>query len=450
LEQQQIGDQEILLAIKNLGNVSRYDRAFKKLYVILKERHGEPLRAKIVEVATAILLLSEISVADARNAYSAICLLPGFEHVKFSPLLKNLKKVWNHSTQKYATFWDPQPILKQMQSVTPLDMMSVEALRGRLIILFRLLALHRGVDLARTQRTLSMVDNKVFIFLRRKGWVSPKWEQILKFDEIPSLSPFHVMKAYVEKTAKFAPPGGPLLWSLDGKKPLTSNTVNSLTKHFLKKFGVPVDHWKAHSTRGAGVFMYKSLGFSSEEVCEIGQWKNAHAFQAHYLRLGAVEKTKNVLQKIVHKVSPQDCAEPEWLHTPGKNDQGGSNHEGGAQEGGEPNPTRPKRKFSESPPRARKRAPWKAGARTPRGGGHFKPPAGSTLTPKGEGHFDPPGGGTFTPEGGGPFTPKGRPSTFALGAARKFHFKPVSETSSPTPAPNDAVRGPRARTPKNT
>jgi hypothetical protein len=34
LEQQQIGDQEILLAIKNLGNVSRYDRAFKKLYVI--------------------------------------------------------------------------------------------------------------------------------------------------------------------------------------------------------------------------------------------------------------------------------------------------------------------------------------------------------------------------------------------------------------------------------
>jgi hypothetical protein len=53
-------------------------------------------------------------------------------------------------------------------------MMSVEALRGRLILLFRLLALHRGVDLARTERTLSMADNKVFIFLRRKGVGQPK------------------------------------------------------------------------------------------------------------------------------------------------------------------------------------------------------------------------------------------------------------------------------------
>jgi hypothetical protein len=112
LEQQQIGDQEILLAIKNMGNVSRYDRAFKKLYVILKEKHGEPLKARIVEVATAILLLSEISMSDARNAYSAVCLLPGFEHVKFSPILKNFKRAWNHSTQKYAISGTPNPSFK--------------------------------------------------------------------------------------------------------------------------------------------------------------------------------------------------------------------------------------------------------------------------------------------------------------------------------------------------
>jgi hypothetical protein len=299
LEQQQIGDQEISFALKNLGNVSRYDRAFKKLYVILQEKHGEPLREKIMDVATAILLLSEISVTDARNAYSAVCLLPGFEHVKFSPLLKNLKRLWNHSIQKYATFWDPQPLLKKLRSYRPLHMMSVPDLRSRLILLFRLLALHRGVDLARTQRTLSVVQDKVFLLVQRKGWKVPKWEQLLKFDEIPSLSPFYVMSAYMQKTAHSAPPGGPLLWSLDGKKPLSSNRVNSLTKDLLKTFGVQVSHWKAHYTRGAGVFMYKALGLSSEEVCEIGQWKNSTAFQAHYLRLWAVDKTKNVLQKIV-------------------------------------------------------------------------------------------------------------------------------------------------------
>jgi hypothetical protein len=42
-----------------------------------------------------------------------------------------------------------------------------------------------------------------------------------------------------------------------------------------------------HSTRGAGVSLYKELSLSSEMVCEIGRWKNQGAFTNHYLRLGA-------------------------------------------------------------------------------------------------------------------------------------------------------------------
>jgi hypothetical protein len=185
-------------------------------------------------VATSLLELSTLSVAEARNAYSAVCLLPGFDPIRFSPLFKNLKRTWNHSVQKYATFWDPEPVLRQMITTKSLQSMTESELRGRLIMLFRLLALNRGIDLERTQRTVSVVHDSCFVLVRRKGWLTPKWEEVIKNDDFPCLSPFHVLKEYVRKTAHFAPPGGPLLWSLDHRKALTSNTINSLTKDMLK------------------------------------------------------------------------------------------------------------------------------------------------------------------------------------------------------------------------
>jgi hypothetical protein len=190
LEQQQIDNAEILLALKKLGNVSRYEKPFKKLFAILQEKHVHPLQARVVDVAAALLSLNEISVAEARNAYAAVCLLPGFEGIRFSPILKSLKRIWNHSVQKYATFWDPRPILKKLQSTQPLTDFSVPELRNRLILLFRLLALHRGIDLARTQRSLSMVDGKFFILVQRKGWRCPRWEQIMQDSDNPALSQF--------------------------------------------------------------------------------------------------------------------------------------------------------------------------------------------------------------------------------------------------------------------
>ena len=282
---------------------------------------------------------------------------PGFEALKFCQVLRRLKKRWNHSNQKYATFWDPTPVLQRLSTRRSLASMSVPELRERLIILFRVLALYRGVDLARTQRTISLVQDRCFVLLRRKGWLFPKWEQVLKFDEDKSLSPFHLMQTYVAKTARFSVPGGPLLLSLDGKKALSSDRINSLTKKILQRFGIPPS-WTAHSTRGAGVFMYKSLGLSQEEVAEIGQWKNLQAFSSHYLRINAVDrvknKLKNVLHPYVHTPSPPESAEPEWSHTPPTKDRGGSDQEGEAQEGGGPNLPRPKRKASKSPPRSKK------------------------------------------------------------------------------------------------
>ena len=140
-----------------------------------------------------------------------------------------------------------------------------------------------------------------------------------------------------------------LLSLLSPFPPLSSDRVGSLTKLLLHRLGVPVRFWGPHSTRGAGVRMYKDLGLSSEEVCELGKWKNHQAFASHYLRLGAAASAATFLNPVVHNVSPRDCAEPDQSRTPGMEDLGGSDWEGEAQDIGEP--TRPPRSSFRFAPR---------------------------------------------------------------------------------------------------
>ena len=98
--------------------------------------------------------------------------------------------------------------------------------------------------------------------------------------------------------------------------------------------------WGAHSTRGAAVGFFKHLGLTSEEVCELGQWKNVQAFTQHYLRLGAPKKAAHQIQKWVHsQVSLGTFEELERLHTPPKNEEGGCNLE--SDEKGTNEPTHP-------------------------------------------------------------------------------------------------------------
>ena len=81
--------------------------------------------------------------------------------------------------------------------------------------------------------------------------------------------------------------------------------------------------------------MYKRMGLSSEQVCEIGKWKNVTAFTSHYLRLGASHFASDKISQLVHRVSPLGVAESDLTWTPGKHDTGGSVREDEARSNGE-------------------------------------------------------------------------------------------------------------------
>ena len=126
------------------------------------------------QMAGNIVFLNQFSPAQARNAYSALLLLPGWGQLRFSPLLVSCRKIWQKSQAKYSTFWDATSVLEKLADMS-LDWDSVQEVRDRLIIIFRLLNLSRSIHLARTWRCLSQVGDQAFVRTQRKNQKRPQW-----------------------------------------------------------------------------------------------------------------------------------------------------------------------------------------------------------------------------------------------------------------------------------
>ena len=366
MEKQQIPPEVAKDFLQAKSTLLRYDSAFRLLWADLQSRNISPENASVHDVAASIVRLFSFSPAQARNAYTAMLLLPGYGSLRCHPLLSIYKRRWNSNLQKYAVFWDPSPLMKHL-SEKPLEE-DVVSVRERLLILLRVLCLHRSVDLSRILRTVSVFEGRPFILIRRKGWTLYRWEEVPQVPHCPRVCPWTVLQKYVALTS-FVKEGSPLFVSLNSPfTALNANSLGSLTKKVMQKFGIPPE-WGPHSTRGAGVQFFKNNGLTSEEVCQIGQWKDVNSFSSHYLRLNAAQRAGESVQNMVHKSSLGECAEPKLSRTPGKEtDPGGRDNVGEAQNTSEPTPppkkrerepgTSPRKKFqfahlrSRSPPSA--------------------------------------------------------------------------------------------------
>ena len=206
--------------------------------------------------------------------------------------------------------------------------------------------LYRNVDLARCFRTVIVIDNRAYVLVQRKNWTQPQFEEVVQLPSCTHMCPLFLLRRYVFLTNNVSTLSSgltPVLWSLFPPwKPLSANTIGSLTKKCLQRLGLDAKLWGPHSTRGAAVGMYKRFQFSSEEMCELGKWKNAQALQAHYLRLGVANTVQGRLANLVHTASPLESDELDLAWTPrSPGDLGGNVRESEAQDNGEPTPPRP-------------------------------------------------------------------------------------------------------------
>ena len=163
-------------------------------------------------VASWILRFEKQQPFQARSAYSAFLLIPGWEQLRFCTAIRQAKKFWETSGEKYADFWEAEKVLHKLAN-NPCDWNCVRSVRDRAILCLRLFHLCRSFDLERAQRSHIKLGSQVYWKLQRKKQRSPKWQALMKM-ESPLLSPVHLLHRYVQLTAVQGHPEGPVFLSL--------------------------------------------------------------------------------------------------------------------------------------------------------------------------------------------------------------------------------------------
>ena len=336
LQRKQVTPEAATAFLKSKKCLPRYDKAFKLFWAYATIKGACATSSTLTTIAGLLLEFDKILPQHSKQAYAALLLIPDLEQLTFQPLLRSIKRSWNTSQVRYAAFYDAALPLERL-GTQPLNWSSSEDLRTRLILVLRFLMLCRSIDLERLYRAISFVGETPYVLIRRKGQLQAQWEALVQVDVAPHLCPWKLLQAYVALTHNCVSQGSEVF--ITTKPPyraLKANSIGSLTRNALQKLGVNTQLWKPHSTRGAGVTMFKRLGFTSEEVCEIGKWKNVGAFTSHYLRLGAAQKVGLAINSLVHRVSPFRSAEPDLPRTAGTKDPAGRGKESEAQDNGEP------------------------------------------------------------------------------------------------------------------
>jgi len=195
-----------------INSWKRYQSSFEHLWRILTAQRKKFDEISNQDLAAAIIQIHQYSPSQARNAYSAALLVPGFQSLRFEPLLQPFKRLWNVSIEKYASFWSATNLLQKLAATPLAPEPTLPVLRDRLILCCKLLLLHRSIDLSRVLRTTSMVEDTPFLMIKRKGWQQHKWEKILALPTMPHISPWHLIVQYVRKTSYMAKPGYPYFW----------------------------------------------------------------------------------------------------------------------------------------------------------------------------------------------------------------------------------------------
>jgi hypothetical protein len=164
LQAKQVSSEAQDTYLKGLKSIQRYNASFKLFYGFCICQNFKAMEASLQAIAGMLLEFNKILPTHTRFVYSSLLLIPGMDQLAFNPLLRQLKRQWNVSTVRYASFYDASdPLQKLVQRTVKWD--SVSDVRMQLLLSCRFLVLCRNIDLERMFRTISMVGQKPFVLI---------------------------------------------------------------------------------------------------------------------------------------------------------------------------------------------------------------------------------------------------------------------------------------------
>ena len=265
----------------------------------------------------ALFLLMESCCAEKKCSFNTILkVLHLFPSVQGAPTLSCAAKVRKKtragsSKPRYDEFFDVKPVLQYLWS-TPISPTDEQAVRDRLLLVWRFAHLMRNVDQMRIPREhIQKVDDRTYRFLmapKQPGRLVFSTRYACAVDQAPWWAcPVRLLTAYLTVT-KDVTDGYlfrylPKATKSGARLELTASRIGAIIKDGLAAAGVDTKKYKPHATRGATVtFVLDERLLTPEEAMAWGNWKTENAARQFYFRHF---RRENPFARVLQMV--QDC-----------------------------------------------------------------------------------------------------------------------------------------------
>ena len=230
------------------------------------------------------------AINSARSAISSFMSQGKIDFGSHKLVCQFMRGIFNlkPSLPRYSAIWDPEPVLLFLKRLTPCRTLSLKLLTFKVVTLLALITVQRIQTLhALTLDSISFTDDHIKIVVTSLLKTSrPSWHMepiiLCKYSDHKRLCIYRYLSEYVERTRVLR--GAERKLFISFQKPHRSVSKSTISRWIcivLRRSGINVEVFKAHSTRAASA----SKAFTNvpiEKVLAAGGWSSSSSFHKHY------------------------------------------------------------------------------------------------------------------------------------------------------------------------
>lgn len=235
-------------------------------------------------------------INTARAALSSLGItLDGHRAGNHPLVVRFLKGVFNlrPPTPRYKDTWDVKPVLRKLQSMTPLTELSLKELTLKLVMLMALTQAARVQTLhLLVLKNISIGEHSVSVWLGGNiKQCRPKFNvqfiQFFEYTKDPSLCVCRVLKVYLNRTAPLREVDGEkddnlLISFIKPHRAVSKDTIARWVKVMLKWSGVNSTIYTAGSVRAAAASQASAKSVPLCHIMAKAGWSRESTFAKHY------------------------------------------------------------------------------------------------------------------------------------------------------------------------
>ena len=216
------------------------------------------------------------------------------------------------SFPRYYITWDIKKVLSFLATWHPPSSLSFKQLTQKTLVLTAITSSDRAqtlqnIDIENSEITHEGIYFPIYSLLKCSKRNRPvKVVKCVRFDDCPALDVSQYVVAYLQRSfpyrARAVEDGYPkpkqLFLSYHTGKPLRRGTISKYILEILKKAGINVSCFKAHTTRGSLPSVQASRGASPGVILAQGDWKSLGTFERFYQRHADTSVEGRLIQKV--------------------------------------------------------------------------------------------------------------------------------------------------------